>query len=249
MINRYILIILFTAIPLYSGSSTDTDFNKIINDYLSVKNVKGAITQHIYAGDGSVEVYTGLYYAASGGLIRIDYFKPERQTVVVNSSGLYWYYPERKILFRTVKRGESNGDIPALTDIIPAGSLTGVQIVSEGSRFYSFFKTASVYSITSGGSGTRFLIWLDAAQQRVIRKYIIDSSGREMLKEEYIEHSVINGVSIPVKIDLKARSAGGIIHTVTEYTGLSINSRMGGELFKFRVTPDMDVRELNGPRN
>ncbi len=244
MKRQYIIfsvIMIFLQCTVYAAEPV---FERIIREYLSVRTIKGRITQHIYPGDGTVEVFSGDYYASSGGLVRIDYSIPEKQTVIVNSRGLYWYYPDRRLLFRAERNSHSGSRIPALTDILPAGNLKSVDIQSEGNRFYSFFKTASVYSIISGTDGTRLVLWVDTAAGRVVRKYMIDKTGREMVREEYVEHQIINGITLPVKIDFRARSVNGIIHTFTEYSNVVINSEINGAMFRFKVTPDMEVREI-----
>ncbi len=239
-----LLILVFSGISHHSNADTD-DFRKIIEDYLSVKTIRGSITQSIYLEDGSTEVFNGNYFAASKGLIRIDYIKPEIQTVVVNDSGLFWYYNERKLLFTSKKSNGSGGSVPALMDVIPADSMKGVEVIYEGVKLYSFFKTAEVYTITTKTNKTKIVIYVDPVVKIIRRKLMIDESGREMIKEDYIGHTLIGGVYIPSKIELKARTSGGIVHTLTEYKNIVINIPADKDLFKFKVTPYMKVRILS----
>ena len=66
-----------------------------------------------------------------------------------------------------------------------------------------------------------------------------------MIKEDYTDHAEINGIFIPSRIELKARTASGIVQTVTEYKDIVINSAIDKGFFKFKITPDMKVRMLN----
>jgi len=243
--SHIILFLIVISAAINPLNAAVPDFRKMIEDYLSLVSVKASITQKIYLEDGSTEVYSGNYFAASKGFIRIDYLLPESQTIVVNDSGLFWYYNDRNLLFVSGKKRSSNDSIPVLMSVISRESLKDIDIISEGVKFYSFFKMAEIYSITSKKNKTKMIIWVDPVLKIIKRKYILDETGREMIKEEYIGHTVIDGIYIPSKIDLKARTSGGVVHTVTEYSGIVINIRLDKDLFKFKVTQEMKVRVLN----
>jgi len=238
----FIFIINAVSQPLFADIQ---DFKKIIEDYLSVNSIKSSITQYIYLDDGSTEVFSGNYFAASKGFIRIDYIRPESQTIVVNDTGLFWYYNDRKLLFLSEKKSENTGSIPALMNVIPADSMKDIEVVDEGIKFYSLFKTAQVYSVTSKKNKTKMILWIDPVLKIIKKKYILDDTGHEMMKEEYTDYTEIEGIFIPSKIELKARTSSGIVHTVTEYSNIVINSRIEKDLFKFKITPEMKVRMLN----
>jgi outer membrane lipoprotein-sorting protein len=245
VIKKYILAFILLIAATHQLSADAGDFKKIIEDYLSVITIKASITQHIYPEDGSAEVFSGHYYAASKGLIRIDYLRPERQTVVVNDTGLFWYYNDRKLLFHSDKKSADAGSIPVLMNIIPVDQIKDIVVVFEGMKFYSLFKTADVYSVTSKKNKTKMVLWVDPLLKIMKRKYILDESGREIIKEEYSDHAEINGIYIPSRIELKARTLNGIVHTVTEYSSIAINGVIDKELFRFKVKPDMKVKILN----
>jgi hypothetical protein len=111
-------------------------------------------------------------------------------------------------------------------------------------KFYSLFKTADVYSVTSKKNKTKVVLWVDPLL-KIIRGNILDESGREMIKEEYSDYAEINGIYIPSRIELKARTLNGVIHTVTEYSSMEINGAIDKELFRFKVKQEMKVRMLN----
>ncbi len=246
--NYIVLIVMLITGLLQPVNGDVTDFKKIVEDYISVNTIKATITQHIYAEDGSAEVFTGNYFAASKGFIRIDYIHPEIQTVVVNDSGLFWYYNDRRILFRSQKKENNDGSIPIMMNVIPQDLLKNIDVISEGMIFYSFFKRAEVYSITSKNSKVKLILWIDPVSKTIRRKYLLDESGREIVKEEYTEHALINGIYIPSRIEFKARTYGGIVHTVTEYSGIVVNGRLDNNIFKFKITPEMEVRILGDKR-
>lgn len=239
------VLILLSALFGKSVFGGENIFRKIVEDYLSVKTIKASIVQYIYPEDGSTEIYSGYYFASSGGHIRIEYLKPEKQVVVVNNSGLYWYYPERKLLFFSEKKKGGMSSVPILMDIIPAESLKGVEVIKTGRRFYSLFKMADVYSITSLKNKTVITLWVDPFAGIIKRKVISDDSGREMIIEEYKTHTLVKGVYIPAKIELTARTFTGVVQTVTEYENLVINSPIDKDVFKFKVTDEMKVRMIN----
>ncbi len=243
--NRISLFVLFTVLLSSSVYADEAVFKKIIEDYLSVTTIKASIVQHVYPEDGSTEIFSGHYFAASKGFIRIEYLKPERQVVVVNDSGLHWYYTDRKLLFYSEKKSGENSSIPLLMNVIPEESLKSIKVVKEGMRFYSLFKMADVYSITSGKNKTTLTLWVDPAARIIKRKIILDDSGREMIREEYKTHACINGVYIPSRIELTVRTSTGVMQTVTEYGSIVLNSRLDKDLFEFKVTPEMKVRMID----
>ena len=239
--NYLILFIVLIGMiqPLYGESD---EFNRIIEGYLSVKTIKASITQYIYPGDGSAEVYSGNYFAASGGFIRIDYIRPERQIIVVNDTGLYWYYPGRKLLFLAQKKERPNGSIPVLMDMIPPDNLKNIDVARQGMKFYSFFQIAEVYSITSKKNRTKMVLLIDPVTKVIKRKFILDESDHEIVKEEYLDYACTDGICVPSKIEFMARTSNGVMHTLTEYSNMEINSNMDKDFFKFNVTPEMKVR-------
>ena len=240
-----VLLIFFIKLLALPAFADDAAFKKIINDYLSVRTIKATIVQHIYPEDGSTEIFSGNYFAASKGFIRIDYLKPESQVIVVNNSGLYWYYTDRKLLFQSEKKNGESSSIPLLMNAVPVDSLNNIEVANDGIRFYSLFKMAEVYTITSKINKTRMTLWIDPVVKIIKRKIILDESGREMIKEEYTSHAFIGGVYIPSRIELTARTASGVIQTVTEYSNIVINSRIDRDMFEFKVTSEMKVRMMN----
>ena len=241
----FFLLLIFIVIeiirPLYAEMA---DFKKIADDYISVNTIKASITQTIHPEDGSSEVFTGNYFAVSRGFIRIDYIRPESQTVVVNDTGLFWYYSNRNLLFVSEKNGTGREAIPALMNVVPQAGMKDINVTYEGRKFYSFFKLAEVYSITSEKNKNVMILWIDPVVKIVKRKYILDDQGREMIREDYADHTLVNGKYIPSRIEFKARTASGIIHTVTEYSNIVINSQMDKDIFKFKIMPEMKVRVL-----
>lgn len=240
-IKIVLILVIAGASPVESAAS---GFDRIIADYLSVESIKASMTQYVYPEGGGTEVYSGSYFAVSKGYIRIEYVKPENQIVVVNDSGLYWYYPERKLLFLSEKKGPQNGAVQSLMNPVAPGSLKNIEPVYEGMKFVSLFRIAEVYSIRSKGNESRMMLYIDPLTKLVIKKTILDQSGRETVKEEYLDYACINGINIPSRIAISARTINGVVHTVTEYREIVINTPIKKEYFKFVVTPDIKVRPL-----
>jgi outer membrane lipoprotein-sorting protein len=244
-VKKLFLMITFFIVCCHNLHAEVPDFRRIIEDFLSVNTIKASITQHVFMPGGVTETYSGDYIAAAKGNIRIDYIRPERQTVVINGTGLYWYYCDRRLVFFTEKNNNGMDSIPVFINSIPEKKLKNIEIKFLGIKFYSFFKKAEVYAIYTGTDSTRLILWIDPASKLVIRKYILDDSGREIIKEDYTEHVNIKGISIPSRIEFRARTADGIIHTITEYRDIVINTPVDMALFRFRITPEMTVRILH----
>lgn len=234
----YALIIIILAGT--ASYAADTEFSRFINGYTSVRSIKGTINQYIYSG-ASVEKFSGDYTSVSEGWFRIDYTYPEIQTVISNSRGLYWYYPERELLFVKYRDGGDSGIAP-----LPGNPLvrefSGVKVVYEGVRFYGLIKYAHVYSFKTERGDNSVHIWFDPERRYVVRKYINDSSGREIVKEVYHEHFTDGKSYIPSVIELFVRSNSGVVHTLTEYKDLRINSLIDSRLFEFTIKKNMTVR-------
>lgn len=242
-IKAYALLA-FTFISLNLYGNTQKDFDEFIKGYASIKSIKGSIIQYIYNGN-IVEKMHGDYSAVSRGLFRIDYFYPEKQSVINNSNGLYWYYPDREIVF--VKPVDRND--PGMVSYLPGNScaagIDGVNAVYEGIRFYGLFKYAHVYSFSSRSDGNIVNIWFEPERRYVIRKYITDRTGTELVKEVYHEHFISDGIYIPSTIELFIRSNNGVIHMRTEYKNLCINTPINKKLFEFSIKKNVTVRRLN----
>lgn len=236
-----ILIQVYTA--AFSGGGPSVE--KIISDYRSLRTIRATLKQQVYLPGGGMEFYSGDYYADSNGRLRIDYTYPEKSTVINCSEGLFWYYPDRKMVYvkKSGRDGAAYSGLAAirLVDENPAD----ISVTYEGMEFYSFFKRAAVYSITSLRSSTVIKIWTDPDGLYVLRKYVLDSSGREIIREIWSDHVYVSGVYIPSRIELYVRTAGGIVHTVTAYSNISVNASMSDELFRHNGGKGFKVRELD----
>jgi len=234
-----IFVILFFVCT--STYASDINFNQFINDYSEVRSIKGSIVQYIYSGT-SIEKLTGDYTAVSEGWFRIDYTEPEKQIVIANDKGLYWFYPVRNLLFLKQK---DNDDEISLSGNPLIRNFNNVNILYQGIRFYGLLKFAHVYNFKTPSGTTSVNIWFDPEKRYVVRKYIIDDTGREMMKEIYHEHFVSGKIYIPSKIELFIRSRNGVVHTRTEYSNLLINFTPDNRIFDFRIQKNMTVHDLN----
>ena len=241
----FMIQIIYVIVSSHSFNAEAADFKRIIKDYLSVQTIKASITQHVYLQNGTTEFYSGNYFAAAKGYVRIDYITPEKQVIVINDTGLYWHYCDRGLVFVSEKNKEGMRPIPIFTASIPDERLNNLEILFLGIKLYSFFKREEVYAVYSKTNEVKLILWIDSSSGLIIRKYILDNSGREIIKENYTGHVNIKGIYIPSRIEFKARTADGIIQTVTEYSNMVINSPVDMELFRFRITPDLKVRVLS----
>ena len=238
LISPVVLLSLLVT-PLLSWGAQE--FESLVKGYASVRTIKGRIVQYIYTGP-SVEKLEGDYSAGEDGSFRIDYSYPEKQTVIKNSSGLYWYYPERRLVFLSNKKELYGGAAGLLPGNSIGESLKNVQLTYEGVRFYSLLGYAHVYSLSADKKGNSVRIWVDSSGKFVRRRYVVDPEGYEILKEVYHEHVKAGGAYIPSKIELFIRGSGGVVHTLTEYSSLSVNGFVDRKQFEFSVPKNVDVR-------
>ncbi len=241
MKNRlYLILIFFCLIQKISYADTES-FNQFIKDFSSVKSIKGNIVQYIHSGT-SFEKFSGDYTAVSEGWFRIDYTEPEKQIVIANNKGLYWFYPERNLLYKKDNYSDEETSLPGN---LFTKNFNNVNIIYQGVRFYGLIKYAHVYTFKTLSGNNYVTIWFDPGRRYVVRKFIIDNSGREIMKEVYYEHFNTGTAYIPSRIELFLRSKNGIVHTRTEYSNLQINYSPDKRIFDFKIQKNMIVRELN----
>ncbi len=241
---RILYVLVSLALFQLSLHAEGADFNDFLKGYSSIKSIKGTITQYIYTGSG-IEKFSGDYSAIADGWFRIDYTYPERQVVINNSSGLYWYYPERELLFLKYRDEYDSGIISSLPGNPLMKSFEKIDVVYEGLRFYGIFRYAHVYSFKSGEDGNSVHIWFEPHRRFMVRRYITDKSGRELMKEIYHEHVEVEEACIPSVIELFIRSNNGPIHTITKYNSVVVNKYPDKKLFDFAIKKNMTIRGFN----
>ncbi len=238
-----LLFIFIFSIPLFPGEKLDL-MESIIKNYAQFNSISGSIEQHIFNPDGSYHRLSGDYAASGSGLLRIDYYSPSRQTVVSNSEGLFWYYPDRDILFVSKSGSSKNESLPAFIKRISEKGGDNISLKYEGRFFYGFFRRAHVYRINLKNK-TGIRVWVEPEGRYILRKYVLDSAGREIVKELYSDYIESDGIYIPSVIELHVRTASGTVRTLTEYTNLRVNNVIKDSLFDFRIKSSMDVRSLD----
>ena len=242
-IRLYILSIFFMILKT-SSYPQDVNFNQFINNYSSVKSLSGTIVQHVYDGASSEKI-SGDYFAVREGWFRIDYNEPEKQIVICNNKGLYWYYPDRNLVFVAKKvTGNSSSSVWLPGNPI-SEKFNDVNICYRGIRFYGLLKYAHVYTFKNAAGNNSVIIWFEPGRRYVVRKYIIDNSGHEIMKEIYHQYFTNGTAYIPSKIELFVCSQNGIIHTLTEYSNISVNYQTDMRIFEFIIKNNMTLREFN----
>lgn len=241
MKNAPIAILIFFLSSGNISFPAENQFNNYIKDYSSVKSIRGNLVQYII-NDASFEKISGYYSAINEGWFRIDYILPEKQIVIFNGKGLYWFYPERNLLYIKYKKPDEQTSLPGTAFI---QNFENVNVFYQGVRFYGLLKYAHVYSFKNVAGDRTVVVWFNPEKRYVVRKYIIDNSGREIVKEIYHEHCNTGSVYIPSKIELFIRSESGIIHTQTEYSDLQVNFSTDKRNYDFKIEKKMTVRYLD----
>lgn len=239
----FLLLIFLPGVCLFGGSGPGVD--RIISDYNNLRSIRASIRQQVSMPGGGMEFYIGDYYADNKGRLRIDYTVPERSVVINSSEGLSWYYPERKKVYVKKKSGTGIEYSGISTIMLIDDSRSDITLSYDGMEFYSFFKRAAVYTIKSSHSSNVIKIWTDPEGLYVLRRYVLDSTGREIIREIWSGHVYTGGVYIPSRIEMYVRTYSGVVHTVTVYSDIVVNSAMNDELFRFREGKGFEVMELD----
>lgn len=222
----------------------DVFFDNFVEEYSKIRSIRGTIIQYVYNGT-AVERMSGDYSAVAEGWFRIDYTEPEKQTVIYNSKALYWFFPNRLLVFTSLKDERDSVGSGLFPGNPISQILDDVKIEYRGITFYGLLNYAHVYSINTSSDRSSVRIWFEPGRRFIVRKYIIDNSGCEIMKEIYHEHFHTGKTYIPSHIELFARSRDGIIHTRTEYKDLSVNSYTDMKIFDFVIKKNMSVRRFD----
>lgn len=238
-----IILSVFIHLPAYPAGE-EPAMESVINNYASFISIKASIVQHIFNPDKTYVKMSGDYSATGAGLMRIDYYYPSRQTVVNNPEGLFWYYPESEVLY-SAKSGDMNSEsLPVFLKRVYREGEDLFRLYYRGWRFYGLFNRAHIFDIRLK-DGNTFRIWADYKESFVLRRYLLDSSGREIVKEIYSDYREIDGIFIPAVIEVRARTASGTVRTLTEYSNIVINSSIDPSIFDFKIRKYMKVRSFN----
>ena len=243
--KKYILCMLVIPICASALRAGAPSFDRIINDYNSISTISASIKQQVCMPGGEVRYYSGEYSADSRGNLRIDYYSPDREIVINNSTGFYWYIPARKTVYvKAGARADTGFLTPSIGKIIEWDA-AGLSVIYEGMEFYSFFKRAAVFRIESPGSPMVIRVWTDPGGLYVLRKYVLDSNGYEIIREIYTGHVNTGGVFLPSNVEMFVRTGSGIFHTYTVYSGIAVNMKLNSAIFIFKKDNNTVVKGLD----
>lgn len=220
-------------------------FREIVKENSKIKTVEADIIQYIDTPGNSAEVYKGRYRADRRGRFRIDYKTPSTQIVVNNGKSLYWYYPKDKLLYKIGRRA----NIMRSPKISPLKEFAknfekNFRIEYLGKQLYGFFKIAHQFVISDKKGRLVTDIWVDVKKKVILAKIITDKDGDEVMKELFQEYKKIKNIFFPSRIDVYARTAGGITKNITKYNNVNLNSPFRNNIFKLNFPSDVKVRHL-----
>jgi outer membrane lipoprotein-sorting protein len=238
------IIIILLQIQAFSTDKASI-MEGVIKNYSAFNSIQASIVQHIFNPDKSYIKMTGDYCATGSGLMRIDYIFPSRQIVVNNRRGLFWYYPESEIVYSAESGDMKNESLPVFLKRVYEEGGDLFRLTYRGKRFYGFFSRAHIFDIKLKNNNT-FRVWVDNEGKYVLRKYLLDSSGREIVKELYSDYKEIDGIFVPSVIEVRARTSGGTVRTLTEYSNIIINKKINPSYFNFQIKQNMQVRSFDG---
>ena len=238
------IIFIFAEKNLSFGADHNLLPEGFVRNYSSIKTIKARIRQRIYLPQGTEE-YSGRFTASSSGNFRIDYIEPEPQTVVKNSRGLFWFFKNRNLLF--YQEENQKNPLSALDIFSEISSVIKENIAVKycGIQLYGFLKKAHIYSIEYKDRKNKILIWLDESRQVILKRYVVDNQGVELVKEEFMNYFDYNSIQVPSYIVLFIRTKGGIIKTESEYSDIKLNEMISEDVFDFVIKQNMELRAFN----
>jgi|GEM_PF-6162013 len=227
------------SMPLFCGPG-NSYLKKYVENIFRLKSYTAEIDQVISDGRGGVEKYSGRITVSTNGRINILYRVPEVQRVVYDGRRLMWYFPETERVF--IYKGR---DAVGKTGIfnLKNDAVTQLKMKYMGTVFYGFFNRAHVFRF-SGGRNRESRLWIDADKGVAVRKFVLDSKGREILSERYGQYSDVNSVKLPGSIVIYMRNGNHVIKTTTRYSKIRVNIEPDESLFRFKVLNKMKVKEI-----
>lgn len=238
-----LVLFLLVQVPAFS-SEEERIMEVVIKNYSSFNFISASIEQHVFYPDRSYHRLAGDYSATGSGLMRIDYFFPSRQTVINNKDGLFWYYPEIETVFVSRNSSMNNESLPVFFKRAAEENEDFFKLIYKGKKIYGFFKRAHVFDIKLKNKST-FRIWIDSERGYILKRYLLDSSGMETVKELYSSYIEVNGILIPSEVEVHARTSTGTVRTLTQYSNVRINDKINPSSFTFKVKSFMKVRAFD----
>lgn len=238
-----LIFFLLVQVPAFS-SEEEQIMERVIKNYSSFNSIKASIEQHVFYPDRSYHKLAGDYSATDSGLMRIDYYSPSRQIVINNKEGLFWYYPESETVFVSRNSNMNNESLPVFLKRADKEAGDLFSLIYKGKKFHGFFKRAHVFDIKLKSKST-FRIWVDPEKGYILKRYFIDASGMETVKELYSSYIKVNGILIPTELEVHARTSSGIVRTLTQYSNVRVNDTVNLSDFAFKIKSFMKVRAFD----
>lgn len=234
-------IFIISTLSLYSNNKIQW-FTKKINQIQSLKTIKADIEQKIVSNDKGSEIFKGRYRADSYGNIRIDYFFPKKMIVFCNSKGIYWFYPQNKIVYYSSSVSKKSM-IPNKLNIILPGDR--YKIIYFGKDKIDLFTSVKVFKIRDIINKSSLFYYLDFQTGIVLQKRVVDSENRELIKEIYGKYKKIKSIDIPHQVDVRVRTENGIVKNITEYKNIIVNGNINKRIFQINFPSDVEWRKFD----
>lgn len=239
------LLIVFDTIGISSQNGISL-FRNLVSESSRIKTIDAEIVQYIKEPGQPSELFNGRYRADNKGRFRIDYHYPFRQIVININDLLYWYYPDKKLLYHFGDKSgfTQNAKLNPLTEFLKDFE-KNFSVVYLGIHFYGIFTRAHHFLINNRKMDYNVNLWVEVKRKVVTAKVIRNKRGIELLKEIYTGYHSVDGIYFPSRIDVFARSKNGITRNSTRYNSIKLNRKLSGRIFKITFPPDVRNRYLN----
>jgi len=234
--SRYALIAAVCAVCVVVCAAlldaAEPRFGDIVRQGAAVRAIDAEIVQYIDSGAAPREVFRGRYRADEAGNFRIDYSAPSRQIVIKNSRGLFWYYPDDRLLYEIARRGAESSK-PQFNPLheFARDFERRFDVRYRGKRIYGVFRRAHRFDLVDRASNLRMTVWVDPADSRLLEKNVRDPAGREIMKELYGDYLVVKGILFPRRVEVSALTARGVTKNITHYKNITLNPAFHGAVF------------------
>jgi outer membrane lipoprotein-sorting protein len=217
-------------LPERIDKSGDSQIDKIINNYGNIESVYGRMTRYC-AVNGIKERATGKFYLRKPGKLYIKYFKPE-QTIILNNSVLWLYYPGKKQAVKT-----SYSELPEMDK-----KLSGIDIllsfnfITELKKSFDIIWQDSIRLIATPKSDdniSKIIFEVDLQKNVIINEKTFDSSDKLIYATNYQDWELVEGMWFPQDIVSEFHIDGKDIKEKVRFSEIFINYEIADKQFKF----------------
>jgi outer membrane lipoprotein-sorting protein len=227
-----IILILLSPknLPERIDKSGNSQIDKVISNYQNIESVYGRMTRY-YSVNDTKERSTGKFYLQKPGKLYIKYFKPE-QTIILNNSVLWLYYPSKKQAVKT-----SYSEMPELDR-----KLSGIDIllsfnfITELKKSFEIARQDSTHLIATpkdNNNISKIIFEIDPQKNVILNEKTFDSTDKLIYDTDYKDWELVEGMWFPQDIVSEFHLDGKDIKEKVRFSEIFINYEIADKQFKF----------------